>query len=314
MKKEENKELTKQKSCCIFEYPTVEEAAKNIDKQLITVEDYGSEHLSLYDLDYGDRKLMECKKCEALLLRQYSYTPCYYDGNPLTSLVYYGCSSDEALEINKKHDGFEFEYKYMKDTGNMWIKCSDNRKWSWSKGEEKRKEMEYIVLEAACILAKELHEGQFDKAGKDYFSVHLCTVAEKCVHWTEKVVGYLHDAAEDTQFSVKQLMQMLKARCGGQLNKNDAKDIEEALELLNSKTASSRAEYINRLCQNTMAAHVKMHDLENNMDISRIENPTKKDFARVERYKKEYEQVYKAYSQMIDKRIDKNPGAIFFSV
>lgn len=35
--------------------------------------------------------------------------------------------------------------------------------------------------------------------------------------------------------------------------------------------------------------HVKLEDMRNNMDISRISNPTAKDYARLERYKKEYE-------------------------
>ena len=188
----------------------------------------------------------------------------------------------------------------------------DNCNWRWSKDDEQRKEMEDTVLEAARTLAKKLHEGQTDKAGKDYFSVHLCTVAEKCVHWKEKVVGYLHDAAEDTEYSVEQVVQALKARCGEQLCNDDAKDIQDALELLNSKTAASRAEYINRLCQNMTAVHVKMHDLKHNMDIRRIENPTERDFERVERYKKEYEQVYKAYSNVIDESIYKNQGTILF--
>lgn len=34
-----------------------------------------------------------------------------------------------------------------------------------------------------------------------------------------------------------------------------------------------------------------MADLKNNMDISRISEPTEKDLVRIERYKKEYEKL-----------------------
>ena len=34
---------------------------------------------------------------------------------------------------------------------------------------------------------------------------------------------------------------------------------------------------------------MKMNDMRNNMDLSRISNPTAKDFDRLERYKREFE-------------------------
>ena len=145
------------------------------------------------------------------------------------------------------------------------------------------------AIDIAARLACNLHKGQTDKAGKDYFAEHLKKVAEMGNNQNEIIVGYLHDAAEDTQYDVEWIMQNLNES----LCDEDAKVIREALNLLNSKTASSREEYINRLCQsqNKTAKNVKLNDLRNNMDLSRIENPTKKDFARVKRYKKEYEQI-----------------------
>ena len=149
--------------------------------------------------------------------------------------------------------------------------------------------LENKIVEAASSLAKELHQGQTDKAGKDYFEGHLCQVAEMGSTWIEKVVGYLHDAAEDTQYSVEQVMQMLQDRCGEQLCDEDFKTIQEALHLLNCKTASSREEYINRICQsdNKVAINVKLNDLEDNMNLIGFEKPSEKDIKRSERYKME---------------------------
>ena len=69
----------------------------------------------------------------------------------------------------------------------------------------------------------------------------------------------------------------------------NANEIKTALNLLNHHTASSREEYIAHISENRLALRVKMHDLENNMDLTRIPQPTTKDFARVERYRREYE-------------------------
>lgn len=145
------------------------------------------------------------------------------------------------------------------------------------------------IIQAAVLIAEELHRGQTDKAGVDYFESHLTTVGEAGANWKEKVVGYLHDTAEDTEYSVEQVMQMLKGRAGNLLAENEAKEIKLALELLNSQTASSREEYITRLMQSKLACQVKLNDLTHNMDLSRIAHPTEKDYARIKKYEKEFE-------------------------
>ena len=66
-------------------------------------------------------------------------------------------------------------------------------------------------------------------------------------------------------------------------------EIEEALNLINSHTAASREVYIERFRGHQLAINVKLNDLRNNMDISRLPYPTEKDLKRVERYKKEYD-------------------------
>lgn len=145
------------------------------------------------------------------------------------------------------------------------------------------------IIQAAALIAEELHRGQTDKAGVDYFESHLTTVGEAGANWKEKVVGYLHDAAEDTEYNVGQVMQMLKERTGNLLAEGEARDIKQALELLNSQTVSSREEYITRLMQSKLACQVKLNDLTHNMDLSRITHPTEKDFARIKKYEKEFE-------------------------
>lgn len=147
------------------------------------------------------------------------------------------------------------------------------------------------IIEEAKELAKEVHAGQFDKAGVDYFLGHLTVVGDSGCTWKDKVVGYLHDAAEDTEYSVGQILEMLQSRCDNKISEEHVREINDALSLLNSKTSNSREEYIDRIRNNKVATRVKLNDLKHNMDISRISNPTNKDIERVKRYKKEYRTI-----------------------
>ncbi len=144
-------------------------------------------------------------------------------------------------------------------------------------------------IQSAIRLAKRLHKGQVDKAGVDYFSGHLSTVASMGKTWQEQVVGYLHDASEDTPHTVDEVLNLFDAELDTPLPDIEREELAMALRLLNHHTASDRQSYIQALGNNSLAMAVKLNDLTHNMDLSRLPNPTEKDLARVERYKKEYE-------------------------
>ena len=171
------------------------------------------------------------------------------------------------------------------------------------------------IVYAAGLVAHKLHSGQMDKGGNDYFESHLLKVASRGFDWKEKVVGFLHDASEDCNVTVEDVLRMLDAEISKvvdnpeenwweewmedidvypcavthSITDEERNEIKTALNLLNHHTASSREEYIAHISENRLALRVKMHDLENNMDLTRIPQPTAKDFARVERYRREYE-------------------------
>lgn len=183
-----------------------------------------------------------------------------------------------------------------------------------SRVESLEEDMGYMtkIVYAAGLVAQELHKGQTDKGGHDYFNSHLLKVASKGFDWKEKVVGFLHDAAEDCDVAVDEVMRLLDEEISRvvsnpeenwqqewmedidvypcevthSLTNEEREDIMTALNLLNHHAVPSREEYIDRISKQRLALKVKMHDLENNI---RISQPTDKDFARVERYKREYE-------------------------
>ena len=148
---------------------------------------------------------------------------------------------------------------------------------------------EKVIVQSAADIACQLHKGQKDKAGVDYFTGHLSAVTKMGNTWQEQVVGYLHDASEDTPNSVEEVLNLLDEKLESPLSEADREELATALRLLNHHLSPDRETYIQRIKSNALATKVKLHDLMHNMDLSRIPNPTQKDCERVERYKSEYD-------------------------
>ena len=176
------------------------------------------------------------------------------------------------------------------------------------------------VAYAAARLAKELHKGQVDQAGKNYFEGHLSSVGRNGFDWKEKTVGFLHDAAEDTGYTVKEIIRKLKAILDDweqnkekhdwiyefedivgsfpnekyhKLTKQEWDEIEEALDLMDFRTTANRETYIERFRGHRLAIKVKLNDLRHNMNIACIPHTTEKDLESVEKYQKEYNLLLK---------------------
>ena len=62
--------------------------------------------------------------------------------------------------------------------------------------------------------------------------------------------------------------------------------IVNSIRLLTKTDELTYEEYLRRLRMDSCARAVKMADLKHNMDITRIPNPSEKDYARIEKYKK----------------------------
>jgi len=148
---------------------------------------------------------------------------------------------------------------------------------------------EKVIVQSAADIACQLHKGQKDKAGVDYFTGHLSAVTKMGNTWQEQVVGYLHDASEDTPNSVEEVLNLLDEKLESPLSEADREELATALRLLNHHLSPDRETYIQRIKSNALATKVKLHDLMHNMDLSRIPNLTQKDYERVERYKSEYD-------------------------
>lgn len=149
-----------------------------------------------------------------------------------------------------------------------------------------------IWVKSSANLAKRLHEGQVDKSGVDYFEGHLCMVASMGRTWKEQVVGYLHDASEDTPHTTEEVLSLLEEDAKQRLSEEDRLELAIALHLLNHHSFSHREDYIQAIGQNSLARAVKLNDLQHNMDLSRLSSPSSKDFNRRDRYEREYNYLY----------------------
>ncbi|MET3209701.1 UNVERIFIED_CONTAM: guanosine-3',5'-bis(diphosphate) 3'-pyrophosphohydrolase [Paenibacillus sp. PvR008] len=131
-------------------------------------------------------------------------------------------------------------------------------------------------LSKAISIAANLHAGQLDKGGNPYI-LHPLRVMLKMDDNTSMVVAVLHDVLEDTHFSIHDA---------------DAEESEfsdeviGALKAITRKKDESYMEFIRRCKQNELARKVKIADIKDNMDLSRIEDPTEEDVKRNRKYGK----------------------------
>jgi (p)ppGpp synthase/HD superfamily hydrolase len=124
----------------------------------------------------------------------------------------------------------------------------------------------------ALRIAIRAHEGQKDKGGRDYVT-HPIRVASRCKGLQAKTVALLHDTLEDTSVTVDELR-----------GQGFPEEIIEAVEAVTKRKGERYEAFIERLAGNPLAREVKMADLEDNMDIRRLEEITDRDVTRLRTY------------------------------
>ena len=131
------------------------------------------------------------------------------------------------------------------------------------------------TLERAIEIAREAHAGQYDKAGADYIG-HPLRVMEKGKTEEEKIVGVLHDVVEDSDWTFSML-----------ISEGFSLRIISALRCLTKRSEDEDYdEFISRVLKDELAARVKLYDLEDNLDLSRLETISSADIKRCEKYRR----------------------------
>lgn len=136
------------------------------------------------------------------------------------------------------------------------------------------------TLEKAIAIASNAHAGQVDKGGKPYI-LHPVRVMMAQQSIDAMIVGVLHDVVEDTTISLEELTKL-----------GFSNEVVEAINCL-TKKGKNYDMYLQKVKQNSLAREVKLADLADNMDLSRLPTVTEKDLKRQQKYLKasEYLQI-----------------------
>ena len=128
-------------------------------------------------------------------------------------------------------------------------------------------------IEAAKALATQAHEGQTDKAGLPYIT-HPERVAARLDSPGAKVVGWLHDTVEDTPLTIHDIETAF------------GPETAAAVDAISRREGETWSDYLDRVAANPIARQVKISDLIDNSNLSRIPYVTLKDVERQKKYNK----------------------------
>lgn len=139
------------------------------------------------------------------------------------------------------------------------------------------------LLSKAISLATAYHQNQFDKAGVPYI-FHCIKVMHYLKSDDEELncIALLHDIIEDTTCSDIELIQ------AGMTNRI----VSGVIALTKSKNMTTE-QYLVKIKQNPDAVRVKMCDLRHNSDIRRLKDVRQKDFDRIVKYHKMFQELNK---------------------
>lgn len=145
------------------------------------------------------------------------------------------------------------------------------------------------LLNKAAIICVTKHLGQRDKMGCAYFQ-HPMRVAMRCTTDEQKMVALLHDVIEDCNVTATDL-----------LVEGFPREVVNGILAVTKQDGESYADFIARAKQNELGRIVKLHDLEDNLDIFRLDTLSTE---MAERYSK-YLAAYR-FLTSVDSEKDKN--------
>ena len=130
------------------------------------------------------------------------------------------------------------------------------------------------TLERAIVIAAEGHAGMTDKAGAPYI-LHPLRVMLAMTSRNDQIVGVLHDVVEDCR--------------GWTLDKirdeGFSAEVVEALDSVTQREGEDYFSFVRRAAANPIGRRVKMADLKDNSDLTRIREPQQRDLDRIEKYR-----------------------------
>jgi (p)ppGpp synthase/HD superfamily hydrolase len=127
-------------------------------------------------------------------------------------------------------------------------------------------------LTTAIKIACEAHAHQKDKSGELYI-LHPLRLMQRLKDRNAMIVAVLHDVIEDSQFDIGFLESQGFDKC-----------ILDAIEAITKRANEPYNDFIERLSVNEIAVKVKIEDLKDNLDLTRLSRIGDKDLERIKKY------------------------------
>jgi (p)ppGpp synthase/HD superfamily hydrolase len=119
------------------------------------------------------------------------------------------------------------------------------------------------------------HAGQRDKAGAPYI-LHPLRVMLRLASNDERVVAVLHDVCEDCPGWTFDRLR----------SEGFSEQVLKGLDSVTKRDGETYENFVKCAADDPIGRAVKLADLQDNCDLSRISNPSDRDVARVEKYRK----------------------------
>ena len=139
------------------------------------------------------------------------------------------------------------------------------------------------MLGKAISLVAQAFENAKDKGGQPYI-LHCLRVMDN-LHTDDeelKIIAIFHDYIEDIFKDNPEKGLMFLSEAGF------SRRVVQAVNLLTHRKETPYDDYIKAISFNADATKVKLADLKDNSDITRLKGLTKKDFDRMEKYHRSY--------------------------
>ena len=127
-------------------------------------------------------------------------------------------------------------------------------------------------LEQAISIAVKAHAGQVDKAGQPYI-LHPLRLMLKFNSTDAMIVAVLHDVVEDSSITIQELEGF-----------GFSDVVVDAVASLTRKSGESYEDFVVRVSKNELARMVKIEDVKDNLNLTRLSTITDKDLVRIQKY------------------------------
>ena len=151
------------------------------------------------------------------------------------------------------------------------------------------------AIEKAIALALDAHEGQVDKGGAPYI-LHplrvMAAVEQMCPGCPEEVLlaAVMHDVIEDSSYNQFDIEKAIGKSCAPYT----AYQAALLVVYLTKQDGQSEDEYYEQIKSNEYACYIKLADLRDNMDTSRLPVIRENDVIRINNYKRREQEIIAA--------------------